>query len=191
MLGISELAEKEGFEPSRPFRGLHDFQSCALDQLGDFSIVAGFSADAVVSFPNRRTVVIIPELFPKSSPFSNFLPTEVGGGESPPLPLRYPRASRMARRAVTRAGSPAGERMSGAVPASSLLEPSGFRPYIIVNWSRMPLLGRRIKMGFRAPMPSPLVWVPTSAAKPVAWQKTEKDSLAEYTIGPTSSHTRP
>ena len=33
------LAEKEGFEPSRPFRGLHDFQSCALDQLGDFSIV--------------------------------------------------------------------------------------------------------------------------------------------------------
>ena len=33
------LAEKEGFEPSRPFRGLHDFQSCALDQLGDFSII--------------------------------------------------------------------------------------------------------------------------------------------------------
>ena len=32
------LAEKEGFEPSRPFRSLHDFQSCALDQLGDFSI---------------------------------------------------------------------------------------------------------------------------------------------------------
>ena len=31
------VAEKEGFEPSRPFRGLHDFQSCALDQLGDFS----------------------------------------------------------------------------------------------------------------------------------------------------------
>ena len=24
------LAEKEGFEPSRPFWGLHDFQSCAL-----------------------------------------------------------------------------------------------------------------------------------------------------------------
>ena len=34
------VAEKEGFEPSRPFRGLHDFQSCALDQLGDFSIAA-------------------------------------------------------------------------------------------------------------------------------------------------------
>ena len=26
------MAEKEGFEPSRPFWGLHDFQSCALDQ---------------------------------------------------------------------------------------------------------------------------------------------------------------
>ena len=36
------MAEKEGFEPSRPFRGLHDFQSCALDQLGDFSKVQFF-----------------------------------------------------------------------------------------------------------------------------------------------------
>ena len=26
------VAEKEGFEPSRPLWGLHDFQSCALDQ---------------------------------------------------------------------------------------------------------------------------------------------------------------
>lgn len=26
------MAEKEGFEPSRPLWGLHDFQSCALDQ---------------------------------------------------------------------------------------------------------------------------------------------------------------
>ena len=42
------MAEKEGFEPSRPFRGLHDFQSCALDQLGDFSIVVDCSADANV-----------------------------------------------------------------------------------------------------------------------------------------------
>ena len=35
--GIS-LAEKEGFEPSIPFWGIHDFQSCALGQLRDFSI---------------------------------------------------------------------------------------------------------------------------------------------------------
>lgn len=26
------MAEKEGFEPSKPFCGLHDFQSCALDR---------------------------------------------------------------------------------------------------------------------------------------------------------------
>ena len=31
------LAEKERFELSRPLWGLHDFQSCALDQLRDFS----------------------------------------------------------------------------------------------------------------------------------------------------------
>ena len=34
------LAEKEGFEPSIPFWGIHDFQSCALGQLRDFSICA-------------------------------------------------------------------------------------------------------------------------------------------------------
>ncbi len=31
------LAEKERFELSNRFSRLHDFQSCALDQLGDFS----------------------------------------------------------------------------------------------------------------------------------------------------------
>ena len=35
---LMTLAEKEGFEPSNRFWRLHDFQSCALDQLGDFSI---------------------------------------------------------------------------------------------------------------------------------------------------------
>ena len=29
---VAFLAEKGGFEPSKPFWGLHDFQSCALDQ---------------------------------------------------------------------------------------------------------------------------------------------------------------
>ena len=37
MDGVYFLAEKEGFEPSKPFWGLHDFQSCALGQLRDFS----------------------------------------------------------------------------------------------------------------------------------------------------------
>ena len=69
--------------------------------------------------------------------------------------------------------------MSGVVPASSLLLPSGFRPYIIVYWIKMPLLGRRIITGSRAPMPSPPVRLPTRVAKPVVWQNTANDSLAE------------
>ena len=36
--GVYSMAEKEGFEPSIPFWGIHDFQSCALGQLRDFSI---------------------------------------------------------------------------------------------------------------------------------------------------------
>ena len=32
------MAEKEGFEPSNTLWVLHDFQSCALGQLRDFSI---------------------------------------------------------------------------------------------------------------------------------------------------------
>ena len=36
-MGFKFMAEKEGFEPSIPFWGIHDFQSCALGQLRDFS----------------------------------------------------------------------------------------------------------------------------------------------------------
>ena len=36
-LEVFLMAEKEGFEPSIPFWGIHDFQSCALGQLRDFS----------------------------------------------------------------------------------------------------------------------------------------------------------
>ena len=36
-MGVIFMAEKEGFEPSIPFWGIHDFQSCALGQLRDFS----------------------------------------------------------------------------------------------------------------------------------------------------------
>ena len=39
------LAEKEGFEPSIPFWGIHDFQSCALGQLRDFSMWRSALAD--------------------------------------------------------------------------------------------------------------------------------------------------
>ena len=38
------MAEKEGFEPSIPFWGIHDFQSCALGQLRDFSKYAALQS---------------------------------------------------------------------------------------------------------------------------------------------------
>ena len=33
-----DMAEREGFEPSNGFKPLHDFQSCALDQLSHLSL---------------------------------------------------------------------------------------------------------------------------------------------------------
>ena len=68
------MAEKEGFEPSRPFRGLHDFQSCALDQLGDFSIAAGCSAEMIPAFFQQpmQNSSYYTRGFPKVKPFFNF-----------------------------------------------------------------------------------------------------------------------
>ena len=43
-MGVIFMAEKEGFEPSIPFWGIHDFQSCALGQLRDFSKYMLFSS---------------------------------------------------------------------------------------------------------------------------------------------------
>ena len=37
-LGHFTKAEREGFEPSRRYQRLHDFQSCAFDQLSHLSI---------------------------------------------------------------------------------------------------------------------------------------------------------
>ena len=56
------VAEKEGFEPSRPFRSLHDFQSCALDQLGDFSITnirCGFYRALIVYHKKCRKSIVL------------------------------------------------------------------------------------------------------------------------------------
>ena len=61
------MAEKEGFEPSRPFRGLHDFQSCALDQLGDFSIAVKHSTRIHLWLLFRDSVIIIADKTIKSS----------------------------------------------------------------------------------------------------------------------------
>ena len=56
--------------------------------------------------------------------------------------------------------------------------PSGLRPNTGVYWTKIPLLGSWRKTG-SVPMPSPLVALPTSVAKPVCWQKRAKDSEAE------------
>ena len=45
------MAEKEGFEPSIPFWGIHDFQSCALGQLRDFSMRLLFCSQLVYNTP--------------------------------------------------------------------------------------------------------------------------------------------
>ena len=43
------MAEMERFELSIPFWGIHDFQSCALDQLRDISTFAQVSLYQLVS----------------------------------------------------------------------------------------------------------------------------------------------
>ena len=45
------MAEKEGFEPSIPFWGIHDFQSCALGQLRDFSICLACADLDIIQHP--------------------------------------------------------------------------------------------------------------------------------------------
>ena len=68
------MAEKEGFEPSKRFCRLHDFQSCALDQLGDFSIVVSSAFPHMHLFAASKTdsVIIITENRIKSSPIFCF-----------------------------------------------------------------------------------------------------------------------
>ena len=47
------MAEKEGFEPSIPFWGIHDFQSCALGQLRDFSMWAFVASPVIIHHLSR------------------------------------------------------------------------------------------------------------------------------------------
>ena len=50
------MAEKEGFEPSIPFWGIHDFQSCALGQLRDFSMRCRLATDLHIIHEVSRNV---------------------------------------------------------------------------------------------------------------------------------------
>lgn len=70
--GFQKVAEKEGFEPSRPFWGLHDFQSCALDQTTRLLRVCSTFRSAVlfcVARAGQATIGIIAGFCQKSSPF--------------------------------------------------------------------------------------------------------------------------
>ena len=78
------VAEKEGFEPSKRFCRLHDFQSCALDQLGDFSIAVPVLLCICPCVPPCcDSVIIIAKDSRKSSPISNFFKS---GGHLPSAP---------------------------------------------------------------------------------------------------------
>ena len=49
------LAERWGFEPQNAFDTLHDFQSCALDQLSHLSTSSVFSVSG--RGPQRSTII--------------------------------------------------------------------------------------------------------------------------------------
>ena len=53
------MAEKEGFEPSIPFWGIHDFQSCALGQLRDFSIFLACADLDIIQHLSRFVKLIL------------------------------------------------------------------------------------------------------------------------------------
>ncbi len=68
------MAEKEGFEPSIPFWGIHDFQSCALGQLRDFSMSAFLLSPDIIQQKMKFVNPYFPH-FPKVSHtlFSDYL----------------------------------------------------------------------------------------------------------------------
>ena len=68
------MAEKEGFEPSIPFWGIHDFQSCALGQLRDFSIT-------VLSVQPGYNTTGNPICQAQISLFREFLPCRFSAGQ--------------------------------------------------------------------------------------------------------------
>ena len=68
------MAEKEGFEPSIPFWGIHDFQSCALGQLRDFSL----SSPNIIPYSGRfvKSQFFVPLKSASFSHLSNLIDKE-------------------------------------------------------------------------------------------------------------------
>ncbi len=64
------------------------------------------------------------------------------------------------------------------MPSSSLLLPVGIEAEYRGVLDQDPAVGQ-LEKDRVCPMPSPLVALPTSVAKPVCWQKRAKDSEAE------------
>ncbi len=73
----SFLAERKGFEPLNAFNTLHDFQSCAFDQLSHLSMALLLNSFVIVScFPGK-----VKHFFRN---FRIFLPPEGNSGFSVP-----------------------------------------------------------------------------------------------------------
>ena len=74
------MAEKEGFEPSIPLWGIHDFQSCALGQLRDFSIAPGMPSPDIIAHSHGfvKKFFAVFRIFPETGSFKNFLILRLG-----------------------------------------------------------------------------------------------------------------
>ena len=87
------MAEKEGFEPSIPLWGIHDFQSCALGQLRDFSSWFGVVRNDLFIIQHKWQIV--KPFFRKLKNKINPSPVPDGTGESCHILARWALFSRM------------------------------------------------------------------------------------------------
>ncbi len=68
-LNVAFMAERKGFEPLRALWALHDFQSCALDQLSHLSIYSVVSPHLTTCYIIASTPWIVKRYFEKSLTF--------------------------------------------------------------------------------------------------------------------------
>ena len=84
------MAEKKGFEPLIPLWGIHDFQSCALDQLRDFSTFAqdecSYSFVSLAIIMQERLKVKEYFLFLKKSSAAHIFPPPAQNTDKNPAP---------------------------------------------------------------------------------------------------------
>ena len=94
------MAEKEGFEPSIPLWGIHDFQSCALGRTTRLLHVRSNSFDSEIVSLN--IIINIPDkVKPQSATFQNFARDDAGPrAQVPqaPAPISEPGLARLSQR---------------------------------------------------------------------------------------------